>query len=109
MASVITSAELDPDAPLKDEVCTHCDKCVEVCPVGAFAEGVADRPVETLKCRSYLTRPLLGGMKVRHLVRSMFTTKDWIGEVVQTLMLGYHSNCHLCMAVCPVGKLKPRK
>jgi len=106
LASVLTEAELEPDEPLKEDVCTHCNKCVEVCPVRAFDEGTEDKPVDVMRCRSYLTRPLLGGMKVRHLLKSMFTTRDWLGEVVQTLMLGYHSNCHLCMSVCPVGEMK---
>lgn len=109
LASVITEAELEPDPPLKEEVCTHCEKCVEICPVQAFKDGTDDKPVDVFKCKAYLTRPLLGGTRVRDLLRSMFTTKDWLSEVVQTLMLGYHSNCHLCMSVCPVGKLKEHR
>jgi epoxyqueuosine reductase QueG len=106
MASVITTAALEPDPALKESPCRKCEKCVKVCPVSAFVNGTAERPVDVMKCRGYLTRPLLGGMKVTNMVKSMFTTRDWISEVVQTLMQGYHSYCHACMAVCPAGKMK---
>jgi len=106
LASVITTAVLAPDPPLAESPCKGCKKCVEACPVRAFDNGAGDKPLDVMKCRTVLTRPLLGGMKVRNLVRSMFTTTDWIGEVTQTLMLGYHSSCHACMAACPAGKIK---
>jgi len=106
MASVITKAALEPDPILKESPCTKCEKCVKACPVSAFDNGTEQKPVEVMKCRGYLTKPLLGGMKVRNMVKSMFTTRDWISEVVQTLMQGYHSYCHACMAACPAGKLK---
>lgn len=104
LASVITTAPLEADAPLSENPCTRCLKCVEACPVRAFDNGTDDRPVDVMKCRSVLTRPLLGGMKVRNLLQSMFRTTDWLGEVTQTLMLGYHSSCHACMALCPAGR-----
>lgn len=106
MASVITTAALEPDPVLKDSPCRKCEKCVKACPVSAFENGTEQKPVDVMKCRAHLTRPLLGGMKVRNMVKSMFTTPDWISEVVQTLMQGYHSYCHACMAACPAGKLK---
>jgi len=106
LASVITTAVLEPDPLPSESPCTRCCKCVENCPGRAFDKGTDDKPVDVLKCRTVLTRPLLGGMKVRNLVRSMFRTTDWLGEVIQTLMLGYHSSCHACMAVCPAGRPK---
>ena len=83
LAEIITSAELDPDEPLKKN-CGSCDACLRICPTGALvAPGVLDNR----RCISYWTiehrgvipremRPLIG---------------DWI------------FGCDLCQEICPVN------
>jgi epoxyqueuosine reductase len=83
LAEIVTSAELDPDEPLKKN-CGSCDACLRICPTGALvAPGVLDNR----RCISYWTiehrgvipremRPLIG---------------DWI------------FGCDLCQEICPVN------
>ena len=87
LAEIVTSAELEPDQPLK-KTCGNCDACMRVCPTGALiAPGVLDNQ----RCISFWTiehhgvipldiRPLIG---------------DWI------------FGCDLCQEICPVN-VSPR-
>ncbi len=51
LAEIVTSAELEPDQPLK-KTCGSCDACVRVCPTGALIEpGVLDNR----RCISFWT------------------------------------------------------
>ena len=36
VTSIITNAPLPMGKPLVEELCTHCNKCVEACPIGAI-------------------------------------------------------------------------
>jgi len=83
LAEIVTSAELDPDQPVKKS-CGSCDACLRVCPTGALVSpGVLDNRL----CISFWTiehrgviprdlRPLIG---------------DWI------------FGCDLCQEVCPIN------
>jgi epoxyqueuosine reductase len=83
LAEIVTSAELEPDRPVK-KTCGGCDACMRVCPTGALIEpGVLDNQ----RCISFWTiehrgvipldmRPLIG---------------DWI------------FGCDLCQEICPVN------
>lgn len=83
LAEIVTSAELEPDEPLKKS-CGSCDACLRICPTGALIEpGVLDNR----RCISFWTiehrgiipremRPLIG---------------DWI------------FGCDLCQEICPVN------
>jgi epoxyqueuosine reductase len=87
LAEIVTSAELEPDQPLK-KTCGSCDACMRICPTGALIEpGVLDNR----RCISFWTiehrgvipldmRPLIG---------------DWI------------FGCDLCQEICPVN-VSPR-
>jgi epoxyqueuosine reductase len=75
--SVLTTTEIPPDPLMKDELCTHCMRCVNMCPASAinetdYPEGLTDK----MACLSH------------------------------NIALGerYISPCGICIRVCPVGK-----
>jgi epoxyqueuosine reductase len=87
LAEIVTSAELEPDQPLK-KTCGSCDACMRVCPTGALIEpGVLDNR----RCISFWTIEHRGiiPMEIRPLIG------DWI------------FGCDLCQEICPVN-VSPR-
>ena len=44
-SSVLTSAALPPDSPLRKELCIGCGKCASACPANAIADGRINRDV----------------------------------------------------------------
>src|ERR1700737_1091757 len=87
LAEIVTSAELQPDQPLK-KTCGSCDACMRVCPTGALIEpGVLDNR----RCISFWTIEHRGviPLDVRPLIG------DWI------------FGCDLCQEICPVN-VSPR-
>ena len=87
LAEIVTSAELEPDQPLK-KTCGGCDACMRVCPTGALIEpGVLDNR----RCISFWTIEHRGviPLDIRPLIG------DWI------------FGCDLCQEICPVN-VSPR-
>ena len=87
LAEIVTSAELEPDQPLK-KTCGSCDACMRVCPTGALIEpGVLDNR----RCISFWTIEHRGviPLEIRPLIG------DWI------------FGCDLCQEICPVN-VRPR-
>ena len=87
LAEIVTSAELEPDEPLK-KTCGSCDACMRVCPTGALIEpGVLDNR----RCISFWTIEHRGviPLDIRPLIG------DWI------------FGCDLCQEICPVN-VSPR-
>src|SRR6059058_3792775 len=83
LAEIVTSAELEPDPPLKKS-CGGCDACMRVCPTGALVEpGVLDNR----RCISFWTIEHRGviPLDIRPLIG------DWI------------FGCDLCQEICPVN------
>jgi epoxyqueuosine reductase len=87
LAEIVTSAELEPDQPLK-KTCGSCDACMRICPTGALIEpGVLDNR----RCISFWTIEHRGviPLEMRPLIG------DWI------------FGCDLCQEICPVN-VRPR-
>src|SRR6266516_4708316 len=83
LAEIVTSAELETDAPVK-KTCGSCDACMRVCPTGALVEpGVLDNR----RCISFWTIEHRGAIPrdIRPLIG------DWI------------FGCDLCQEICPVN------
>lgn len=63
MTAILTDAPLEPGEPAGEHLvlpeCAGCQKCVKMCPVGAFA---ADGSINTRACRDYLFSTL-GGLR----------------------------------------------
>src|SRR5438874_6580042 len=83
LAEIVTSAELEPDLPLK-KACGSCDACMRVCPTGALVEpGVLDNR----RCISFWTIEHRGVIPLH--IRPLIG--DWI------------FGCDLCQEICPVN------
>ncbi|MFN8209221.1 MAG: tRNA epoxyqueuosine(34) reductase QueG [Bacteroidales bacterium] len=79
---ILTSLELEYDAPFNGDYCGSCTRCIEACPTGAI---VSAGVVDARKCLSYLT--------IEHK-----------GEVEGNLH-GRVFGCDICQDVCPWNKL----
>ena len=75
--SIFTSAEIRPDPVMKEELCIHCMRCVDICPVNAIP-GM-DYP---------------GGI----------TDKVTCATRSEALLKRFISPCGFCIKVCPVGE-----
>ena len=71
LGAVLTELELEPDC-VQENICNHCNLCVEVCPVNALQES----HLQQQKCWDYA----FGDNE---------ETKNW--EI----------SCHLCRDICP--------
>lgn len=76
--SIFTTADFEGDPIMEDELCLHCKRCVENCPVNAIENQTGDvvKPINKISCAT----------------RSKKLRKD------------FKSPCGICIKVCPVGK-----
>jgi epoxyqueuosine reductase len=106
MGSILATADLRPDEPLKEDVCTKCLECVRRCPAGALGE---DGSLDIGKCMKVsLLYGLPGvvrfGMKAvglddEELRAHIGSPALW--ELWQNLLIGNFNNCFECINACP--------
>lgn len=109
MGSILTNADLKPDEPLKEKVCTRCMECVKRCPARAIGE---DGSLDLAKCmRISLQYGLPGvtrfGLKAISLKEDELKThigSPTLWELWQNLLIGNFNNCFECINACPIGK-----
>lgn len=87
LACVVTTAELVPDAPMKER-CGTCTLCLEACPTRAF---VGPRELDARRCISYLTIEKRGEVPAE------------LREPIGDWMYG----CDACQDVCPYNRTSP--
>jgi len=101
LASVITTADLEPNEKLDDELCpSGCLDCIEACPVEAIGEtGKVDH---NLCIRYSGANPLMA-----HLLRDEKMKERFSFEtIVNTVGVDDHGSylCFKCLKVCPLNK-----
>jgi epoxyqueuosine reductase len=82
LGALFVNLELEPDAPLTEEHCGTCTRCIDACPTSAI---VSDGVVDATRCISYLTIEKRGALP-----------HEW-REAIGTLVYG----CDICQDVCP--------
>jgi epoxyqueuosine reductase len=87
LAAVVTTAELPPDAPMRER-CGQCRLCLDACPTRAFA---APRVLDARKCIAYLTIEHEGPIEPE--LRPQIG--DWL------------FGCDVCQEVCPFNRSAP--
>lgn len=86
LSVLVTSAELAPDAPLRER-CGTCRACLEVCPTRAFQ---GPRELDARRCIAYLTIEQRGSVPEE--------LRDGIGD--------WLFGCDACQDVCPFNRAK---
>jgi len=81
LATVVTTLELEPDAPLRDR-CGKCVRCIEACPTAAIT---APHKVDARRCVAYWTIEHKGPMP------------EWIRPLLGDRIFG----CDDCLDACP--------
>ena len=110
LSGVVTSAELTPDTPLKEDVCDHCMQCVEACPVGVLS---GDGKINKKLCGDLIFKhgfryfqKVMQGMiegptdRLRKIIEGAGLRNLW-----QTYMTGNYYYCFKCQSQCPATRL----
>ncbi|HJM51151.1 MAG TPA: 4Fe-4S binding protein [Alphaproteobacteria bacterium] len=106
LAGVVTTAPLEPDAPLEEDLCDHCMGCVEDCPVGALSGGGS---IDKKKCGDEIFR--YGFRAFQALMQDLLegnreeahdiVTGQGLREIWQNFMTGNYYYCFNCQTHCP--------
>jgi epoxyqueuosine reductase len=113
LCGVVTTAELSPDSPLKEDVCDHCMRCIKACPVDALSgQGKINKKL----CGDHIFR--FGFRYFQNVVESLVDKpSEELREIVkgiglrqlwQTFMTGNYYYCFKCLTQCPASKLPKR-
>ncbi|MBI5014970.1 MAG: epoxyqueuosine reductase [Deltaproteobacteria bacterium] len=111
LAGLVTTADLEADAPLETDVCDHCLRCVRACPEGAlFGEGRVDKK----RCGDRIFR--YGFRFFERFVDGLRRGPEEsapggaeLRELWQTFMTGNYYYCFACQAQCPASDLPDRQ
>lgn len=110
MSGLVTTAGLQADTPLKQDICDHCLRCAEACPVNALS-GVGK--INKKKCGDNIFK--FGFRYFANFVsdlhqKSSSEIEELVGgygmrELWQTFMTGNYYYCFECQSQCPATQL----
>lgn len=110
MSGLVTAANLKADHPLSKDVCDHCMRCIDACPVQALSgEGKINKKRCGDEIFKYGFRFFAGFM--RDLIAKAKPEMEGIlrghglRELWQTFMTGNYYYCYRCQAQCPATNL----
>lgn len=105
LSGVVTTAVLSPDTPLKEDVCDHCMRCVEVCPVNALS---GQGKINKKRCGDHIFK--FGFRHFRKVAEGLRDqSSDEMREIIQghglrelwqTFMTGNYYYCFKCQSQC---------
>ena len=104
--AILTELPLNSDPPVREELCTQCDLCVEMCPGKALEEEGKTDQIRCLK----VSQPYgIGGMirYIRQFIgaspeeQKALTKGSILLDLYQAQLIGFQYFCWKCLAVCP--------
>lgn len=88
LGELITTLELSPDEPFKENLCGDCTQCLQACPTGALS---VDGEFDSRKCISYLT------------IEDKSNIPQNLAEKIGNRLFG----CDACILACPFHAKAP--
>ena len=113
LASVLTTAPIAPNRPLKRKLCVECGHCAEACPANALAEpGNTDKRACGRMVFEHGLRGLMrfgfSWIEADKNERTELLRSRNIRELWQNFMTGMYYTCFSCQAACSVGTARPQ-
>ena len=108
-AAVLTNLELEPDSPVREDLCTDCGVCSTGCPARALEE---EGRTDVLKCigvsqpygiRSHINFWVRFGQSSAEERKRMLTDPEY-QLLYQAQSFGNQYSCFHCIASCPAGR-----
>jgi epoxyqueuosine reductase len=107
--TIITDLELAPDPPVTEDLCTHCNICVDNCPAHALdIEGQTDE----FKCMK-VSQPYGIARNIKFWMKFIDASPDERKKLMisptymslyQSAFIGFEYHCFKCYISCPVGQ-----
>jgi epoxyqueuosine reductase QueG len=108
-STILTELKLPPDPPIKEDLCLHCNVCVENCPGRALDE---EGKTDEFKCMKHsqpygLARNIKFWMKFIDSSpdeqKKMMISPEYM-SMYQAAFIGFEYHCFKCYLSCPVGQ-----
>jgi len=109
LASVLTTAPLEPSRKVQKAVCNECGECVKACPANALdTPGKTDKRECGRTVFEFGLRGLMrfgyGWIDATEEERKELLKSRPMRELWQAFMTGMYYTCFRCQAACPIGK-----
>jgi epoxyqueuosine reductase len=98
LGELLTTLQLTPDAPLDQQSCGGCNRCLRACPTGALAP---DGSFDARKCISYLTIEEPDETKARSASAGDAKVPDCLIRGDNPNLKNYIFGCDECLLACP--------
>ena len=110
LSGLITSADLETDSALNEDVCDHCMRCIEACPAGAlFGQGKINKKLcgnEIFKYGLRFFQDFLQDLIRKPAGETEEILKGYgVREMWQTFVTGNYYYCFQCQSQCPATAL----